>query len=175
MVVMFAEVMFEEVTADASALYAAVRSVVCWVVGELVYSASNWLNSVALPVRVVPEAKAVTRPFSNDLSAESLLGERPSLWSVWKAARMAVNWPTVVLEASSIFWMSLWSVWRALVSAEFEELLVEPLELLVELVELLVELVELLAKALESVVEPVEPLVEPLELLDEPVCRCAIA
>ncbi len=36
MVVMSAEVMFEEVTAAASASYAVVRSVVCCVVGELV-------------------------------------------------------------------------------------------------------------------------------------------
>ena len=39
--VMLAEVMFEELTAAASTLYAAVRSVVCWVVGELVYNAIN--------------------------------------------------------------------------------------------------------------------------------------
>jgi hypothetical protein len=35
-VVRSAKVMFEEVTAAARALYAVVRSVVCWLVGELV-------------------------------------------------------------------------------------------------------------------------------------------
>lgn len=41
MSVMSADVIFEEVTAAATALYAVVRSVVSCVVGELVYSASN--------------------------------------------------------------------------------------------------------------------------------------
>ena len=36
--------------------------------------------------RSVPEALAVTSPFSNVLSALLLLGESPSLESVWKAA-----------------------------------------------------------------------------------------
>jgi hypothetical protein len=101
-----------------------------------------------LPVRVVPEAKAVTRLFSNDESAEELLGVRPSLLSVWKAARIAVSWPTVVPEASSIVWTSLRSVWRAVVSA-----VLEPVVVLVLPVE--VELAALLARA-ELAVLPVE-------------------
>jgi hypothetical protein len=35
-VVMFADVMFDELTAAASALYAVARSVVCWAVGVVV-------------------------------------------------------------------------------------------------------------------------------------------
>ena len=106
MVVMFADVIPAEVTAAASALYAVVRSVVCCAVGELVYRASNWLRSVASPASLVPEALAVTRLFSNDLRAEPLLGDRPSASRVWNAARIAVNWPIVVLDASSMVWTS---------------------------------------------------------------------
>jgi hypothetical protein len=29
------------------------------------------------------------------------------------ATLMAVNWPTVVFDASSIVWMSFWNVWNA--------------------------------------------------------------
>lgn len=140
MVVMSAEVMFDEVTAAASALYAVVRSVVSCVVGELVYIASNWLRSVESPASVVPEAIAVTRLFSNEVSADWLLGVSPSLASVSKAERIAASSPTVVPEDCSIVRTSLWSVARALESVELDE--VDPAELL-ELPELL-ELLELL-------------------------------
>src|SRR5262249_54421348 len=94
---------------------------------------------------------------------DRLLGERPSLASVWKAARIAVSSPTVVPEASSIVWTSFRRVCRALVNAEFDELLVEPLVVQIELLEsleLLVEPVELLVAVLAAVVEPVVELVE---------------
>ena len=90
-VVMFADVIPAEVTAAARELYAVVRSAVCCDVGELVYRASNWPSSVALSLSVVPEAFAVTRLFSNDLSAEPLLGASPSASRVWNDARIAVN------------------------------------------------------------------------------------
>jgi hypothetical protein len=133
-----------------------------------------------LPVRVVPEAKAVTRLFSNDWSADRLLGERPSLASVWKAARIAVSSPTVVPEASSIVWTSFRRVCRALVNAEFDELLVEPLVVQVEVLESLellvepVELVELVVALLAAVVEPVEVAVE-WSACWAAACRCATA
>jgi hypothetical protein len=68
-VVRLAEVMLEDVTAAARALYAVVRSVVSCDVGELVYSASNWASKVELPVSVVPLANDLTRLFSKDESA----------------------------------------------------------------------------------------------------------
>ena len=119
-VVMSDEVMFDEVTAAARALYAVVRSVVSWVVGELVYRASNWLSSVESPASVVPEAKAVTRLFSNESRADWLLGVSPSLVSVSKAERIAASSPTVVPEACSIVRTSLCSVARALESEVLE-------------------------------------------------------
>ena len=75
---------------------------------------------MALPVSVVPFANDLTRLSSNDESALELLGLRPSLARVWKAAWMAVNWPIVVPEASSMVWMSLRSVWRAVLSVVLE-------------------------------------------------------
>ena len=80
-----------------------------------------------------PEAKAVTRLFSNDVSADWLLGVSPSLASVSKADRMAASSPTVVPEACSIDRTSLCSVDRALET----DVLDEPLEVsdVVELLE----------------------------------------
>jgi hypothetical protein len=102
----------------------------------LVYRASNWLNNVELPVSVVPEANAVTRPFSNDVSADWLLGASPSLVSVSKAERIAASFPTVVADACSIDRTSLCSVATAVESEvlEDDELLdvLLPLDLLVE-------------------------------------------
>jgi hypothetical protein len=117
-----------------------------------------------------------------------LLGESPSLASVWKAALIAVSWPTAVFEASSIVWMSFRSVWSALASAEFVELLSEPespeqspapvvvlpvlveLELvpvpvLLELVPVLVELVVGVAKLAEVLAVLVEVFAALAELL----------
>src|SRR5688500_2420391 len=111
--------MFDAVTAAASALYAAVRSVVCSAVGELVYGAVDGGSSVALPVRVVPLAKAVTRPFWNDASADALVGERPSALRVRKAALIAVSWPTVVPDLAWIAWTSVRRVCSAVLSAVF--------------------------------------------------------
>jgi hypothetical protein len=148
MVVISLDVMFEEVTAAARALYAAVRSVVCCVVGELVYRASNWSSRVVSPLRVVPEAKAVTRLSSNEASAERLLGESPSLERVWKSARIVANSPMVVPDTFSIVRMSLRSCSSALVRVEFEEL-DEPSSTLAETVD-----------------DPVEPVVEEVPELE---------
>jgi hypothetical protein len=100
-------------------------------------------------------AKSVTRLFSNDVSADWLVGVSPSLASVSKAERIAASSPTVVPEDSSIFRTSLCSVARALETAllDDEELLV--LELL-ELSELLVLPLEVLAAAVAVDVVPVE-------------------
>ena len=87
-------------------------------------------------------ALAVTRLFSNDLSAASLLGERPSLASVRKATLIPVSSPTVVFEPSSIVSISFRRVWRALDSVEFDERLVvlpESVELVVALLVAAVE------------------------------------
>lgn len=170
-VVMSADVMFAEVTACARALYAVVRSVVCCVVGELVYKASNWPSSVASPARVVPEAAAVTRLFSNDWSAERLLGESPSLANVWNAARTAVNSPTVVPEASSIVWTSFRSVCKALVNAEFDASVVALPESSDEQLEPLVPLLELVEDPVELVEDPVVALLD--TTVEEVVEWCA--
>jgi hypothetical protein len=77
--------------------------------------------------------------FSNDSSADWLLGESPSLLSVWKATAIAASCPTVVSEDSSIVWMSERSVSGALDSVELDVLLLELDELLLELDELPVE------------------------------------
>lgn len=69
-----------------------------------------------LPVSVVPLANDFTRLSSNDESALELVGFRPSLDRVWNAARMAVNSPIVVPEASSMVWMSVRSCCRAVSS-----------------------------------------------------------
>jgi hypothetical protein len=128
-------------------------------------------------VSVVPEAEAVTRLFSNDFSADSLLGESPSLASVWKVALIAVSWLTVVFEASSIVCISLRSGWSALVSGEFDELLPElseqspvpvvllpvsvvVLPVLLKLLSVLVELVAELSKLVAGLVELLAVVVE---------------
>jgi hypothetical protein len=172
--VMSAEVIFDEVTAAASALYAVVRSVFSCVVGELVYRFLNCERSVASPLKVVPEAKAVTRLFSNDRSALSLFGYSPSLESVLNAARIAVSSPIVVSEASAIVWTSFRSVWTAVDKVELElELDESPPEPQLELVEPPVEPVEPLVEPLEPPVqalgEPVDPLAELVELLVDDV------
>jgi hypothetical protein len=79
----------------------------------------------------------VTRLFSNDSSADSLLGVSPSLESVLKAARIVASSPIVVPEACSIVRTSLRSVERALESVELDELLelpelLEPLDVPVD-------------------------------------------
>ena len=74
----------------------------------------------------MPEANAVTRLFSNDVSADWLLGVSPSLVSVSKAERMAASSPTVVPEPCSIVKTSLCSVARALESDVLDELLEVP-------------------------------------------------
>jgi hypothetical protein len=63
--------------------------------------------------------------FSKDLSADWLLGVRPSALSVSNAVAMAASWATVVSEADSIVSMSVRSAERALDSAELDELLGE--------------------------------------------------
>jgi hypothetical protein len=117
-VVISADVMFDEVTAAASASYAALRSFICCVVSDVdededdgVYRPSNWLKSVGLSLRVVPGVvSAVTRLFSNDASAEWLLSVRPSLARVWKSCRIVASSPIVVPDLLSIVRMSLRSV-----------------------------------------------------------------
>lgn len=122
MVEISVDVIPADVTAAARVLYAVVKSVVSWVVGELVYRASNWLSKVESVARSVPDALAVTRLSSNDWSAELLLGDSPSLLSVCMATRIAVSSPIVVPEARSIVWMSFLSVLRALDKVELAEL-----------------------------------------------------
>jgi hypothetical protein len=75
-----------------------------------------------LPVKAVPEAETVTRLFSNDLSADSLVGVSPSVLSVSNAVAIAASWPTVVSEASSIVWTSDLRVATAVASVELDEL-----------------------------------------------------
>ena len=106
------------------------------------------------PARVVPDAKSVTRVFSNVLSAEALLTVRPSVESVWKAVAIAASWPMVVSDEDSIFRMSDLSVDRALESVvELVELVEVSDESVVELV-VLVVLAVLVDVALAVVVAP---------------------
>lgn len=69
---------FDEVTADAKALYAEVRSADWLAVGEFVKSPLNWLRSVELPESVAPEAYWVTIESWNAFRADILFGVRPS-------------------------------------------------------------------------------------------------